>query len=40
MNPNDAVSIDDSEKQVTVWEKYLTASEISHLALLENAMNY
>ena len=32
-------SADDSKKPVTVWAKYLSASERSHLAFLANAMN-
>ena len=31
-------SAHDSEKPVTVWARYLSASKRSHLALLENAM--
>ena len=32
---------DDRKKSVsTVWEKYLSASERSHLLLSENAMDY
>ena len=31
-------SADDTKKPTTVWAKYLSASERSHLALLENAM--
>ena len=34
-------SADDSKKLViTVWEKYLSASERSHLALSKNAIDY
>ena len=32
-------SADGSKKPVTVWAKYLSASERSHLAFLANAMN-
>ena len=31
---------DDNKKPVTDWEKYLSASERSHLALSENATDY
>ena len=31
-------SVDDSKYPVTVWAKYLSASERSHLILLENAV--
>ena len=33
-------SADDSKKAVTVWEKRLSASERSHVPLLENTMDY
>ena len=33
------VFADDSKKAALVWEKYLSASERSYLALLENAMD-
>ena len=31
---------DGSKKPVTVWAKCLSASEVSYLAFLENAMDY
>ena len=33
-------SADNSKISVTVWAKYVSASERSYLALLENAMDY
>ena len=33
-------SINGTKKPVTVWTKYLCASERSHLVLLENVMDY
>ena len=34
------ISVDDSKKSITVRAKYLSASEISYLTILENAMFY
>ena len=34
------ISADGSKSPFTVWTKYLSASERSYLAILENAMYY